>query len=102
MRKKTAVFKKLGPGKRTAHGAEAAEGGQVNRGSHLRPGQQPEDRGHARYVGYIAVPDDIQGRPGLEFPHDHHFPANIQRSCRAADVYAATVKPGRQIQCAVL
>ncbi len=48
---------------------------------------------------YLAVPDDIQGRPGLEFPHDHHFPPTYsQRSCRAADVYAATVKPGRQIQ----
>ena len=33
-----------------------------------------KDRGHARYGSYLAVPDDIQGRPGLEFPHDHHFP----------------------------
>ena len=84
-----------------AHGDDAAQGGQVDRGALLGAGEHGQDGRHADEEGDPIALGVFQTGARVEIAQDDHLTADVERRARAARVDAAAVEPRGHVHGAV-
>ena len=84
-----------------AHGDDAAQGRQVDRGALLGAGEHGQNGRHADEEGDLIALGVFQAGARVEIAQNDHLTADIERRARAARVDAAAVEPRGHIHGAV-